>query len=77
MLDRPDLPNYRRAERLFDSEKPELALPLIAGMDSRERSGVLVVEKLGEERVPLGGRCAVHGSIFDFGSYQRACGVST
>ena len=53
VLDRPDLPDYHRAERLFDSEKPGLALPLIAGMDSLERSGVLVVEKLGEERVRL------------------------
>ena len=53
VLDCPDLPDYSRAERLFDSEKPGLALPLIAGMDSRERSGVLVVEKLGEERVRL------------------------
>ena len=53
VLGRPDLPDYRRAEMLFDSEKPDLALPLIAGMDSLERSGVLVVEKLGEERVRL------------------------
>ena len=53
VLDRPDLPDYRRAERLFDSEKPGLALPLIAGMDSLERSGMPVVEKLGEERVRL------------------------
>ncbi len=53
VLDRPDLPDYRRAEMLFDSETPDLALPLIAGMDSLERSGVLVVEKLGEERVRL------------------------
>ena len=53
VLDRPDLPDYRRAEMLFDSETPDLALPLIAGMDSLERSGVLVVEKLGEGRVRL------------------------
>ena len=53
VLDRPDLPDYRRTEMLFDSETPGLALPLIAGMDSLERSGVLVVEKLGEERVRL------------------------
>ena len=53
VLDRPDLPDYRRVDRLFDSEEPSLALPLIAGMDSLERSGVLVVEKLGEERVRL------------------------
>ena len=53
VLHRPDFPDYRRAEMLFDSETPGLALPLIAGMDSLERSGVLVVEKLGEERVRL------------------------
>ena len=53
VLHRPDFPDYRRAEILFDSETPGLALPLIAGMDSLERSGVLVVEKLGEERVRL------------------------
>ena len=41
VLDRPDLPDYRRTEILFDSETPGLELPLIAGMDSLERSGVL------------------------------------
>ncbi len=54
VLNRPDLPDYRRAGLLFDSEEPgHLALPLIAGLDSLERSGVLVVEELGEERVRL------------------------
>ena len=53
VLDRPDLPDYLRAERLFNSEKPGLALPLIAGMDSLERSGVLDVEKLGDDRIRL------------------------
>ena len=54
VLHRADLPDYRGAGRLFDSESPDyLALPLIAGLDSCERSGVLVVEELGEDRIRL------------------------
>ena len=54
VLKRADLPDCRGVVRLFDMERTDfLVLPLIAGLDSRERSGLLIVEKLGEEQIRL------------------------
>ena len=54
MVDRADLPDCSRVVRLFDKNEIDfLVLPLIAGLDSIERSGRLRVGELREDQVHL------------------------
>ena len=54
VVDRADLPSCNRVVRLFDKNEIDfLVLPLIAGLDSIERSGRLNVGELREDQVRL------------------------
>ena len=54
VVDCADLPDVRRVVRLFDTQETDLrALPLIAGLDSLERSRRLNVEELREDQIRL------------------------
>ena len=53
-VDRADLPDCNRVVQLFDKDKTDLlVLPLMAGLDSLERSGRLRVGELREDQVRL------------------------
>ena len=53
-VDRADLPDYNRVVQLFDKDRTDfLVFPLIAGLDSLERSGQLRVEELREDQIRL------------------------